>query len=296
MRLRQIEVFHAIYTAGSITAAAESLSVSQPAVSKVLAHAEQQLGFQLFERRRGRLIATPEAGRLFPHVEQLYARLAEVRRVAANLRDSAEGRVRLACTPALGLELVPRLVAAYLDDHPGVVFELETLHHAEIAAAIHEGRIDIGLAFQSPDVSGVRQETLADSAFVLIAPPTIELATGDPFDLRGLADLPFVALHQRSPLGALVQARFDALQLRPRVVAVAETYQVARALVANGVGVSLVDGVTARSTATAAVQTRSTTPRIEHAISLLSHPEAPLSRVCEQFVDRLRRTLPAEIG
>ena len=53
MRLRHIEIFHAIYTTGSITNAAKLLHVSQPSVSKVLSHAEYQLGFKLFERIKG---------------------------------------------------------------------------------------------------------------------------------------------------------------------------------------------------------------------------------------------------
>ena len=61
MRLRHIEIFHAIYTTGSITNAAKILHVSQPSVSKVLSHAEMQLGFNLFDRVKGRLIPTEEA-------------------------------------------------------------------------------------------------------------------------------------------------------------------------------------------------------------------------------------------
>ena len=65
MRLRQIEVFHAIYTSGSMTNAASVLNVSQPSVSKVLAHAEQQLGYLLFDRVKGKLVATPGSAQAF---------------------------------------------------------------------------------------------------------------------------------------------------------------------------------------------------------------------------------------
>ena len=61
MRLRHIEVLYAIRRTGSISAAATLLSITQPAVSKILKHAEQQLGFPLFQRVRGRLLATDEA-------------------------------------------------------------------------------------------------------------------------------------------------------------------------------------------------------------------------------------------
>ena len=58
MRLRHIEVFNAIYLSGSISAAAQLLNVSQPSLSKTLQHAEDQLGFKLFRRVRGRLLPT----------------------------------------------------------------------------------------------------------------------------------------------------------------------------------------------------------------------------------------------
>ena len=71
MRLRHIEIFDAIWRTGSLTEAAETLHVSQPAASKLLANAEAQLGFKLFERVKGRLRATREAEVLAPQVARL---------------------------------------------------------------------------------------------------------------------------------------------------------------------------------------------------------------------------------
>ena len=71
MRLRHIEIFQAIRQTGSISAAAQLLHVSQPAVTKVLQHAEQQLGFPLFLRVRGKLQVTPEALELEREVDKV---------------------------------------------------------------------------------------------------------------------------------------------------------------------------------------------------------------------------------
>ena len=65
MNLRQIEIFRAIRSTGSISAAARQLSISQPALSKALKHAEAQLTFKLFDRVKQRLIPTFEAEALF---------------------------------------------------------------------------------------------------------------------------------------------------------------------------------------------------------------------------------------
>src|SRR5690606_31186909 len=102
MRLRHIEIFEAIRRTGSLTEAAQILHVSQPAASKMLANAEAQLGFKLFERVKGRLRATREAEILAPQVTQLTQNLSSVRRLAASLRYSQRGHLRVGCAPALG--------------------------------------------------------------------------------------------------------------------------------------------------------------------------------------------------
>ncbi|MCB1974687.1 MAG: LysR family transcriptional regulator, partial [Burkholderiaceae bacterium] len=69
MRLRHIEVFNAVMVTGSVSGAARLINITQPAVSRTLKHAELQLGFPLFERTGGRLVATAEARSLFPLVD-----------------------------------------------------------------------------------------------------------------------------------------------------------------------------------------------------------------------------------
>ncbi|WP_241117248.1 LysR family transcriptional regulator, partial [Achromobacter xylosoxidans] len=86
MRLRHIEIFEAIRRTGSLTQAAAALHITQPAASKLLASAESQLGFKLFERVKGRLVATREADILTPEVARLNQDLDSVRRLAASLR------------------------------------------------------------------------------------------------------------------------------------------------------------------------------------------------------------------
>ena len=96
MRLRQIEVFHAIYTTGSISAAARKLHVTQPAVSKVLHHTQAQLGMTLFELVRGRLVATEQAHALYREVGEIHERLAaldkavEEKLIFRNLSDGCK--------------------------------------------------------------------------------------------------------------------------------------------------------------------------------------------------------------
>ena len=87
MRTRQLEVFHAVYTHGSITGAAQYLHVSQPSVSKVLTHTEKQLGFLLFQRIKRRLLPTPEAHVLFRHADKIHNDLQNINEITNQLKS-----------------------------------------------------------------------------------------------------------------------------------------------------------------------------------------------------------------
>ena len=127
MRLRHIEVFHAIMQAGTISGAALLLHISQPAVTKVLQHCELQLGMPLFDRVRGKLYPTPEAQRLFRlRVEPAGAGSAGRVEVppdallpeagTGELRPVAHGALRLKEAGKLGFERAMVPIALAKDD------------------------------------------------------------------------------------------------------------------------------------------------------------------------------------
>lgn len=289
MRLRQIEVFHAIYTSGSMTNAARLLNVSQPSVSKVLSHAEQQLGYPLFDRVKGKLVATPEADRLFGLVSNVYDHVEQLRQVAENLRSSDVGKVRIAATPAFGVELLPDAISSYLADHRNTVFEIETLHHDEINEALLASRIDIGLAFDAVAAPGLKTQSIASGEFVVIAPPDIELGNGGPVRLRDLADLPFIGLSSRGPLGKLLTSYFEAAAIELDKIVFTETYHMAKALVSRGSGVSIVDSITARPSDNEPIRCWPMDPPLQYSIDIVTSDAMPLSIPGKRFIEHFRQ-------
>ncbi|MCF6195014.1 MAG: LysR family transcriptional regulator, partial [Kangiellaceae bacterium] len=129
MRIRHIEVFHAVYTTGSVTNAAKKLYVSQPSVSKVLGHAEQQLGFKLFDRIKGRLTPTKEADLLFDEVDQIYRQLININSAAENIKNNEVGKVSIAVTPALGFDLIPSTFIRFSRGREKISIDVQTVHN-----------------------------------------------------------------------------------------------------------------------------------------------------------------------
>lgn len=288
MRLRQIEVFHAIYTSGSMTNAAKILNVSQPSVSKVLAHAEQQLGYALFDRVKGKLVATPEADRLFGLVANVFEHVEQLRHVAANLRASDVGKVRIAATPAFGVDFLPTAISSYLDDHADTVFEIETLHYDEIADALLESRVDIGLAFNPVPVPGLLTEAIASGEFVAITPKNIDFGDQARVTVQSLAELPFISLSGRGPLGRLLSSHLEGCDVDLDTIVYTETYHIAKALVVKGVGASIVDAFTAYSTAGENIRSWPLDPPLRYSVEVVSADSMPLSILSRRFIDHLR--------
>ncbi|MDU2870539.1 MAG: LysR substrate-binding domain-containing protein [Pseudomonas aeruginosa] len=188
MKLRHIEVFQAIRQAGSVSGAAQLLHVSQPAVSKVLQHAEQQLGFPLFLRVRGKLLATPEALELEREVAKLSDSLQAVRRLAQNLRRQPGHSLRIGATPALALSLLPRAIGEWSARYPQSGCELATLHSRELVQGLLMRELDLALSLKQPEHPGLRGEAIASGVLVALAPREHwpEAERRQPLSLAGL--------------------------------------------------------------------------------------------------------------
>lgn len=292
MRLRHVEVFHAVYTSGSVTAAAKVLNVTQPSISKVLAHAEQVLGYALFERVRGTLIPTPEAHRLFKSVSTVYQNMEQLRRLAGNLQSSDESRIRVAATPAFGLHLLPSAIASFLLAHGKTDFGIETLHYEEMALALEEQRIDIGLAFDPPSKPGLGIDEIATAEFVVLAPVDLKISDKRVLNIRDLANLPFIKLSGRSPLGQMLTKQLEDRSTAFKTLVSCDTYHVAKSLVAEGTGITIIDEITALSAGHDGVKIWRLEPTIRFPISVIHADDRPLSMIARQFVEHLQiRTL-----
>lgn len=246
MRLRQIEVFYAVYRAGSVTGAAQELNVSQPSVSKVLRHAEDQLGYELFRRHRGRLEATDAAHELFGEVDEVYRLVRSLRRTAENIGSRKGGHIRLGLLPSLGFGVVPEAIAKIRERQPDMSFELDTLHSRDIATSLYERECDLAFGYGAMAKSRLEVRQIGEIELLLAARKDQYAPNEGIVDLEDLAGLDFIGLRDSGPSGALITDEMDRMEIRPREVVTARTYYVALALAKRGVGVTVVDEFTAR--------------------------------------------------
>ena len=284
MRLRHIEVFHAIYVTGSITNAANFLHVSQPSVSKVLAHAEMQLGFALFDRVKGRLTPTREAQMLFSEVDKVYKQIRSVRNSAINLKKIKTGNINIGLTPALGFNLIPEAVAMYKKKHPHVNINLQTMHNDEVQQALLEHKIDFALMFSPPPLPGVTQQTICESQLVMMYP--IDLFSHRPtsITLDQLESHEVIGIWDSGPLGDLIWSRLAEDDIAVNTNIKVQTYFLAARLVAQEMGVCVIDQYTAQGNMSDNVAIATIEPALNFNLKALYIEDKALSLTAVDFL------------
>ena len=120
MKMHQMEAFRAVMLTGSVSEAASRLFKTQPAISMTIAALEAEVGFQLFERRKKRLIPTPEAKYLYGEVEGIFSRISDVSRTIKDIQNKQHGFLRIGCMPGPSYLFMPDQIADFLEDHPHV--------------------------------------------------------------------------------------------------------------------------------------------------------------------------------
>jgi DNA-binding transcriptional LysR family regulator len=291
MRLRQIEIFHAIYTTGSITSAAKILYVSQPSVSKVLAHAELQLGFQLFTRTKGKLIPTTEANQLFAEVDKIHKQLNSIKKLSTNIRRSEQGYVDLAITPALGFDILPNAIARFCLDYPDVQIKLRTMHNDEALESLLEHKSDVAILYSSPAMPGVSEINLASSEVVVCYPKQRFSVPLQSMSLSTLADHNLIAIWDSGPIGEMVWDKLNESNQHFTSMLQVDTYYIAARLVDKNLGCCTVDRFTAEGNITANMGIASFEPKMEFSVKALHLDSRPLSRNCELFLTYLKQEM-----
>nr|WP_047579824.1 LysR family transcriptional regulator [Methylobacterium sp. ZNC0032] len=293
LNLRQIEVFRAIMITGSISGAARLLSVSQPAISRLLAYTEDRLALRLFERVRGRVQPTPEARRLFQEVDQVHQGVVRVNELADELRERGTGSVRIVASPSVGQALVPDAIARLRARFPDLRVEFEVLTLLEVVAKVVAGRADLGVSIIPVDEPTLDTEVLAEGRLMVIMPrdhPLARLRVVRPADL---APYPLIGFGPQTPYGDVV-GRALALKSAPlRISTVVRFTPVACAMVRAGAGVAVVDEFVLRGRTWPQLVSRPLVPKTRVRAHLLTPRFEPLSRTANAFVEILRGLVPS---
>lgn len=281
MNLRHWEIVRAVITTGSVTRAAQMLGVSQPSVSQALRYAEDQLGFKLFRRLKGKLSPTLETSLLYPEID----RVEVVNELAHELRRSAFGQISVATIPTLSASLFPPAIAAWRATRPSARARVEVLSTPEVLRLVSNHLVDFGIIHTHASESDLQvEEILKTQMYCAMSPrsPLSRLDVVTPADLRGH---PLIAA--RHSLDAAIEAAFrNAGETADIAIEVNHAFT-ACMLAREEVGVALVDPF-ALALAGEALVVRPFRPAVALSTRILFSERRPISTLALEFIEILR--------
>lgn len=237
--LRQLRAFLAVAGHRHFRRAADTLHLTQPAVSRLIADLERELDVRLFDRSTREVVPT-EAGR---YLEQALARvLDELDGVLVHARAQADplrGRVRIAAVPTLSAGLVPQCIARCAIDHPALDIVLRDQTQTQVLDAVRGGEVDFGLTVEPATVEAFDAETILRDPFRVVCRADHPFVAMQAVPWTALTGEALVLLDHASGSRRLIDAAFASRHLPMRVALEVGHPHTAFRMVEAGVGVTV---------------------------------------------------------
>jgi DNA-binding transcriptional LysR family regulator len=284
-----VRTFQEIVRQASFSRAAESLHLSQPAVSHHIRHLEQAIGARLLERIGRRAFPTPAGDVLLAHAVRAFSELEAARQAIHRLRGVVAGRVRLGTGATASIYLLPDALRRLRARHPELDLAVVTGNSADLAAAVAASELD--LAVLTLPVVGRQLVTspFCTDTQVAIAPrshawPRRGLRPAD------LADAPLILYERGGTIRRVIDDWFRKGRVRPRVAMELGNAEAIKRLVAAGLGISIVSAVSVRAeTRAGSLIARSLAPPLRRRLAVVRRRDKAASPALDAVLAALGR-------
>ena len=283
VQLHQLGYFVAVAEDHHFTRAAERLNVTQPTLSQQIRALERSLGSDLFTRRPGHVELTAAGQELLPIARRMLADAGQARRTLRELDGLHRGEVRIGATPSLCTGLVPPLVSAFHNDHPGVAIVLAESGSRDLQEQLATGALDLALLVDSRAHDDPRLTTAPLFVEDLVVISSLDRPPPVPRDRVRIEDLRTVPMVMFRPGYDLRETTLDACReagFTPTFAVEGGEMDAVLGFVAAGIGIAVVPSTVAgpqyRTTPLAA-------PGLTRTIQLARRRDVELSPAARQF-------------
>jgi DNA-binding transcriptional LysR family regulator len=285
--LKQIEYFRAVMEAGTVSGAAEMLSVSQPNVSRMLKYTEGRLGMRLFERNRGRLQPTAEARALYREVQSLHAHLEAVQDAVRHIARGELGRFAVGASPSLGRHVLPTALSSLRHEFPQLAIKLDILSVSQVIEYVTLNQGECACTIFPIAHPQIETQAYAAGALMCAVPRGHPLAQRAVITPRDLATESLIGFEPNTPHGRVMHDFLRQSGREPVYLCTARFAETACALAEKGNGIALVDEFTISGNVFPNLVALPTRWRKPFRIYLHRSVERPLSRVGARLAELL---------
>lgn len=299
MELRQLEAFAAVMSVGSVTGAARLLNRSQPAITRLVQELEAEIGYALFTRNGPRVTPTAQGFLLLEDAERALTGLRRIHERAAEIAHGDAQPLLLAATSALAVGLLPQALKRVEAQSGAGRMQLRTALPEQVVHAVLTGAVQLGASSLPLEHRGLQVHWIGQLACVAVLPQHDPLASFDKVPLAALAQRRLITMSNSSPLRHRLDAVLAEAGRAPgQHGALIETNSSinAQALVRAGLGVAVLEPLTAHGAPLDGVVVRPLDTDIPFFFGVITPQAKPLSAPVRALADALLQAAAALPG
>lgn len=244
LTLRQIEVIRAVMVTGTVSGAARMLNVSAPGISRVMKHAESLLGLNLFSRRQGRYVPTPEAKDIFAQINAVYEKVEDLQFVIAKIESGTDAVMKIGSVPSIATVMVPQAIGKLRAKFPKLLIDVDILKLEEAIDYLLLGRGEAVAMSHHYDHPTLTFEPLVRGRLYCITRDGHPLAARATVKPQDIVRYPLIGIDASDPYGRIMASVFLDQGLPYDISIRARFGTTVCALVRQGVGVAVIDEFT----------------------------------------------------
>ena len=272
-------------TAGSITAAAEVLCVSQPAVSRILADLETSISFKLFARINRMMVPTDEGRALFEEVERAFFGLGELDNAAKAIRLCHGGQLRLISAPGIGSKVIAGMTDYFSRSYPDVSISVEVQSSGRLFEWVVSQKCDVGMCALPMNNPAIKVRRFAKGKMYCIMPKGHQLSSMKTIKANDLEGEKFISFQADSTARSSIDAVFTKAGVKRDLQTEARTINVVSAMVEAGLGVSIIGPILDISQIRQNVIVKPFVPAIYTDLAFVFPASKPISLIANRFVE-----------
>jgi DNA-binding transcriptional LysR family regulator len=238
LNLRHLEAFVGIATAGNFTRAAHVLHISQPALTVQIRQLEETIGVRLLDRNTRTVKLTRIGQQLAPVVQRILREVEAVTLHAHEMAAGIRGTVSVAALPSVCSTVLPRIVAGFRKENPGISVALKDAVAQRVLAMVKNEEVDLGIGTFADGDPSLQTVPLFTDRMRVVFPPESGLAHKASIKLKELVSLPLILMDPQSSVRMLVDRAFNSIGQYPAPAYEATYMSTAVGMVKAGLGVA----------------------------------------------------------
>lgn len=289
--MRQLRAFTVIYETGNVSAAADILALTQPAITVLLRELEFKLGVRLFERGPRGLQRTEAAVEAMRYVKRVFGDLHDMRTNMQAIASGTRGMLRIAATATVAQTMMPRLLKRFMHSHPFVRVSVDDCGPHEFAERIATQRVHLGVGALEAAIPGLQETVFQQDWLHAVAHSDLLSNNGKTITWKQLEGLPIIVVKPGYGIRRSIDLAAAKANSQLNLVHEVSLMSTAVAMANEGLGIALVPGSLAPDSKKSQLRAhRIIRPLVPRNLAIVCKSNHQLTPSAQAFADMLLNT------